>query len=550
MKKLQRTVYRLTSWNRSPILWKTFRRALSSADLCGAASAMEARKLRVCVVGAGVSGLTALKEVLEEGHSAVCFERENVPGGVFTTGVAYSPMQLTVSQYFMAYSAFPPPLEEERRHWRRQEYAGYLGRFRQRFGLDPHIRLNCAVETVSREADGSFAVEPTQAGKRVRDRFGAVAICRGAFRAEAPRMPDLPGAETFKGEITHTAKYKGAEPFLGKRVVCVGMGEPSADVTSQIAEVASACHLALRSYPLLISRHPYGGRSTKDGDTTPLLRWAPRQNMQEYYGKRVQADLESGDPHRQLISDWFIKAGFTGKSLQKNDDFVANLLNGKIRHVPHGVARLAGNTVHFTNGEHVEADVVMCCTGYEESSILAAWLGGLAVKDVRRLFKHAFHPDLGPRLALIGWTRPFNGGVPACSEMIARYFALLCSGRRELPVRPDLEKRIEEDCAREEAAFAQTPHVRTLVDYTTFLDGVAELVDCAPQLTDYLDDPPLLYKLICGTIIAATYRLRGPGADPEMAREVILRLPVVRDAVDLAMLPFALAVRVEESAIP
>src|SRR3954469_18923386 len=509
---------------------------------------MEPRKLRVCVVGAGVSGLTALKEVLEEGHSAVCLERESAPGGVFTTGVAYDPLQLTVSQYFMAYSSFPPPLEEERRQWFRQEYVDYLARFRQRFGLDRHIRLNCAVETVSRDVDGSFAVEYEQAGKKVRERFDAVAICRGAFRAEAPRMPALPGAETFAGEITHTARYKGAEPFRGKRVVCVGMGETSADVTSQISEVASACHLALRSYPLLISRHPYGGRDTNDGYTTRLLGWAPRQHMQEYYGKRVQADLVSGDAHRQLISDWFIKAGFTGKSLQKNDDFVDSLLQGKIRHVRHGVARLEGNTVHFTNGEHVEADVVLCCTGYEESSIPAQWLGGLEIEDVRRLFKHAFHPDLGPRLALIGWVRPFNGCVPACSEMISRYFALLCSGKRELPA--DLEKRIEEDCSREETAFSRTPHVRTLVDYTEFLDSVAELVDCAPRLTDYLDDPPLLYKLVCGSAIAATYRLRGPGADPEMARGVILRLPVVRDAVDPALIPFALAGRVEESAIP
>jgi len=109
---------------------------------------MKAGKLRVCVVGAGVSGLTALKEVLEEGHSAVCLERESVPGGVFTTGVSYEPLQLTVSQYFMAYSSFPPPLEEERRQWFRQEYVAYLERFRQRFGLDPHIHLNCAVETV------------------------------------------------------------------------------------------------------------------------------------------------------------------------------------------------------------------------------------------------------------------------------------------------------------------------------------------------------------------------------------------------------------------
>ncbi|HET9209605.1 MAG TPA: hypothetical protein VFR03_04370 [Thermoanaerobaculia bacterium] len=55
--------------------------------------------------------------------------------------------------------------------------------------------------------------------------------------------------------------------------------------------------------------------------------------------------------------------------------------------------------------------------------------------------------------------------------------------------------------------------------------------NCAPRLADYLDDPPLLYKLICGSAIGATYRLRGPGADP-------------------ALIPFALAGRVEESAIP
>jgi hypothetical protein len=35
-----------------------------------------------------------------------------------------------------------------------------------------------------------------------------------------------------------------------------------------------------------------------------------------------------------------------------------------------------------------------------------------------------------------------------------------------------------------------------------------------------------------------------------MAREVILRLPVVRDAVDLALVPLALAGHVEEPAIP
>ncbi|MFY9822040.1 MAG: hypothetical protein WAM82_11710 [Thermoanaerobaculia bacterium] len=222
------------------------------------------------------------------------------------------------------------------------------------------------------------------------------------------------------------------------------------------------------------------------------------------------------------------------------------------RHQPPSRVVLQSTRGIFQDPRHADLQVQrgQAADGHGESSIPAEWLGGLEVKDVRRLFKHAFHPDLGPRLALIGWTRPFNGGVPACSEMIARYFALLCSGKRELPARPDLEQRIAEDLAHEETAFAQTRHVRTLVDFNTFLDSAAELVDCAPRLADYLDDPPLLYKLICGSSIAATYRLRGPGADREMARKVILRLPVVRDAVDLALLPLALAGRVEESAIP
>jgi len=511
---------------------------------------MDAKRLRVCVVGAGVSGLVALKELLDEGHDVICLERELETGGAFTTGVAYDPMRLTVSQYFMAYSSFPPPLSEERRHWLRTEYADYLGHFRRHFGLDQHIRLDCAVETVNREADGSFVVEYTQAGKTVRERFDAVAICRGAFRAEAPRMPDLPGAETFAGEIAHTANYKGAERFRGKRVVCIGMGETSADITNQISEVASSCHLSLRSYPLLVARHPFGGRETNDSYTSRLLGWVPQEHRKNHFAALFKADLTSGDAHRQAVAEWMIKGGFVGKPLQKNDDFVDHLLEEKIRLVPHGVARLEGNTVHFTNGEHVEADVIMCCTGYQESSIPAKWLGGVEINDVRRLFKHAFHPDIGPRLAMIGWARPYNGGMPACSEIVARYFALLCSGKRALPARPDMEKLIKEDVAREEEALSKTKHIRTLVGYNEFLDDVAELVDCTPRLTDYLDDPPLLYKLICGSAIAATYRLRGPGADPKMAREVILRLPVVRNSVDVALVPFALEGRVEESAIP
>jgi hypothetical protein len=116
------------------------------------------------------------------------------------------------------------------------------------------------------------------------------------------------------------------------------------------------------------------------------------------------------------------------------------------------------------------------------------------------------------RVCVVGAGCPVS---PRSRRSWRRATALLCGRKRELSARPDLEQRIAEDLAHEEMAFAQTRHIRTLVDFTEFLDSVAELVDCPPRLTDYLDDPPLLYKLICGSSVAATYRLRGPGADGE-----------------------------------
>ena len=44
-----------------------------------------AKKERVCVIGAGLSGLIALKELLEKGHDVTCYEKELREGGVFGT---------------------------------------------------------------------------------------------------------------------------------------------------------------------------------------------------------------------------------------------------------------------------------------------------------------------------------------------------------------------------------------------------------------------------------------------------------------------------------
>jgi hypothetical protein len=89
-----------------------------------------------------------------------------------------------------------------------------------------------------------------------------------------------------------------------------------------------------------------------------------------------------------------------------------------------------------------------------------------------------------------------------------------------------MRRIIEEDCAEEEAFFANSKKTRTLVHYTRYADDLAELIGCLPKLEAYLDDPELLTHLVCSSNIGMSYRLQGPDAFPEMAREACVAAPI------------------------
>jgi dimethylaniline monooxygenase (N-oxide forming) len=497
-----------------------------------------AKKERVCVIGAGLSGLVAMKELLEEGHDVTCYEKELCEGGVFNfpTGVAYDAMRLTVSQHFMCFTSKPAPPHERRELWTRSRYARYLHSFAEHFDLFGCIQFGTRVEAIELCQGGQVRLTCRRGTESFDRNFDAVAICQGAFRADDPRMPDIDGLDNFAGRVVHSGTYEDPESFEGLRVLCVGMGETAADITLQISEVAASCTLSMRSFPEIIKRYRGPDRRTTDVDSTRLFHWMSLEQRKEFYAfKRKFRDTRTLSDHDRLVYEWNQKSGGR-RSLQKNDDFVANIIDGRIQvRAPSQLRRVEGHTVTFDDDTTLDVDAIVFCTGYEESSIPNGWIKDVEISDVRQLYKHAFHVDMGRRIVFFGWARPRQGGLPAISELLARYFALLCSGERELPPRSEMERVIAEDCAREEEWFANSKSTRTLVHYTRYLDDLAELIGCQPQLEDYLDDPELLTHLICSSNIGLSYRLRGPGAYPEIAREACVSAPIADpyEAIDI-----------------
>ena len=118
-------------------------------------------KKRIGIIGAGASGLPAIKSVLEEDMIPVCFERTDDIGGLwrYTPEVRddgqASVMKSTVintSKETMCYSDFPIP-EDFPNFMHNTKVMEYFRMYAKEFGLFEHIRFNTEVLKVEKACD-------------------------------------------------------------------------------------------------------------------------------------------------------------------------------------------------------------------------------------------------------------------------------------------------------------------------------------------------------------------------------------------------------------
>ncbi len=233
--------------------------------------------MKVCVIGAGPSGLTTIKQLLDEGHEVRCFEKGSDIGGIWHRShdpavnagemKVFDSLVLTISIKLMSYSDFMVP--GDRVFYTHGQYRKYLDDYAARFDLRRHIDLRAAVEGVRKEADGRWSVTVREGDARATQVFDAVAVCSGPF--QTPETKSVPDLERFTGEVVHSSAYRNSRRFEGKRVMVVGLAESGADIAREVSDVASACTLSIRSYSFLIPRIHNGEWATDATATRALV---------------------------------------------------------------------------------------------------------------------------------------------------------------------------------------------------------------------------------------------------------------------------------------
>ena len=485
--------------------------------------------MKVCVVGAGPSGLVALKELRAAGLDATAFEAQPGCGGLFrfreADGLVWDTLRLTSSSVVTQFSDFPPEVAPP--FWRHDEYVAYLNAYATHFDLTEHLRFQAPVTRVERAPHG-WHVWAGADGPR---RFDALVISSGIHRQ--PHIPHIPGLERFRGQVLSAAHYRRAHPFRGLRVVCVGGGESAGDIAPQVAEVAAACTVSLRRgacfQPRFINGVPgdYQTNRLKHGvghAGLTLLRRVAYERAAS--GASADGSPDHHDAHAAADDITATALARTGLArwqqfATKTSGIPESVARGRCTLKP-GIANLEGHVVWFDDGSTVEADVLLFCTGFERPSW--PFLGPLSPSH--GLYRHVFAPDLGASMAFVGFARPAIGAIPVIAEMQARWVARVMSGHASLPAPVEMHRRIEMADAATRAAFPKdVEQLPYLVRHAEYLDALAREIGCMPDVRDLRTTPGLLRAFYTAPFTALQYRIVGPNALPD-ARERMLRLPL------------------------
>jgi dimethylaniline monooxygenase (N-oxide forming) len=311
----------------------------------------------VCVIGAGLSGLAAIRGLRAAGHEVLCFEAGSQIGGTWRyqndngVSAAYRSLHTNVSRRNMRYGSLAiSGRPSERLH--HSELLAHLERYAHVNELAEHIRFQTRVKSAREDGEGGWLVQVQGEPER---RFDALVAATGFLWS--PNVPQIAGE--FSGQTLHVRDYRTPEPFAGKRVLVIGAGQSALDIGAEISFDAAHTVLACREGHNLLPEQVFGLR-TDYLDLALLSRtpWPIARRL-------AQALLVSSPaaPDRGVLP----KPSFSVLEHRWPVLVTPNIkraLAGRTFSLRPGVERLDGERVVFADGAGESFDTIVYATGY------------------------------------------------------------------------------------------------------------------------------------------------------------------------------------------
>jgi cation diffusion facilitator CzcD-associated flavoprotein CzcO len=340
---------------------------------------MEQPEFPIAIIGAGFAGIGAAVRLAKAGiHSFTIFERAGDIGGTWRDNT-YPGAACDVPSHVYSLSFEPNP-QWSRRYSPSEEIWRYLAAVVDKWQLRKHLRTNTEiVQAQFDEAAGAWTLF-TDAGERFTARV--VISCVGGL--VDPKLPDIKGLASYRGELFHTARWKHDCDLGGRRVAVIGTGASAVQVIPAIAPAVERLHVFQRTPGWVMPKDDaaYSERARRLLERFPwLLRLSrfAKYALSELRGPMVILDSErlsrvgermSLEHLTKQVHDPQLRAHlvpdfqFGCKRILISDDYWATFERRNVELVTDPIEEITETGLRTRDGTHRAVDAIVLATGF------------------------------------------------------------------------------------------------------------------------------------------------------------------------------------------
>jgi cation diffusion facilitator CzcD-associated flavoprotein CzcO len=364
----------------------------------------EYEHVRVAVVGSGFGGLGAAVRLRREGITDfVVLERADSVGGTWRDN-SYPGCACDVPSHLYSFSFAPNP-DWPRTFSGQQHIRAYLEHVADVFRLRPHLRFNAEVKMMTWDAEKLRWEIETSSG-----RLSADIVVSATGPLSDPKIPEIPGLDSFPGKVFHSARWDHDYDLRGKRVAMVGTGASAIQIVPAIQPQVGRLTLFQRTPPWVMPR--------MDRAISGAERWLHRQlpfTTQARRGllwgiRELQVQAFTKHPGElgfveqlakrnmaRAIKDPALRAKLTPdyrigcKRILLSSEYYPAIARPNVDVVASGLKEVRGSTLVAADGSEAEVDAIVFGTGFhvtdmpiadrvvgaEGKTLAEVWKGGM-----------------------------------------------------------------------------------------------------------------------------------------------------------------------------
>lgn len=341
----------------------------------------------VLIVGSGFAGLSAAIYLTQAGYEDVTvIEQAGEVGGTWRDNT-YPGCACDVPSNMYSFS-FAPSAEWSRSFPSQPEIRDYLNNVAADYGVLRRIYVNCELLGASWDEEAQLWRIRTSRGS-----LTARVLVAATGTLSTPSLPDIPGLDSFEGRIFHSSRWDHALDLRGRHVAVIGTGASAVQFVPEIQpevekltvfqrtpgwllpradrEISRLEHWLFRTFPatqrlvrhaIYLWRESWAVGLTKDQRFILPFELTARAQLRR--------QVKDPDLREKLTPNYTLGC----KRTLLSNDFYPALTRPNVDLVAEGVAEVRPHSVVGADSTEVEADTLICGTGFQATDLPIARL--------------------------------------------------------------------------------------------------------------------------------------------------------------------------------